>query len=105
MQIQRIGFTAPSFCSQKMVTPKIKDEKAAYDTMYKYFSDYYSDCDPDYGDADDPTAVRNLIAANRELAEKARILKEETGVVPGLAVIIVGGGTAAVIFMSKKKKK
>ena len=72
MQIQRIGFTAPSFCSQKMVTPKTKDEKAAYDTMYKYFSDYYSDCDPDYGDADDPTAVRNLIAANRELAEKAR---------------------------------
>ena len=72
MQIQRISFSAPSFCKGQSFTPKTKNEKAAYDTMYKYFSDYYSDCDPDYGDANDPTAVRNLIAANRELAEKAR---------------------------------
>ena len=72
MQIQRIGYSVPTFGKGQTIVPKTKDEKAAYDTMYKYFSDYYSDCDPDYGDANDPTAVRNLIAANRELAEKAR---------------------------------
>ena len=72
MQIQRIGFTAPSFCKGQSFTPQTKEEQATYDTLYDYYVRSYSDCDPDYGDADDPTAVRNLIVANRELAEKAR---------------------------------
>ena len=72
MQIQRIGFSMPNFGKVQSVVPKTKEEKAAYDTLYDYFTNYYSDCDPDYGDADDPNAVRNLMVAYKELAEQAR---------------------------------
>lgn len=72
MQIQRIGFSAPNFCRGQSFNPKTKEEKAAYDAIYDYYVNFYSDCDPDYGDADDPTAVRNLMASFKELAEKAR---------------------------------
>lgn len=39
-----------------------------------------------------------------ELAEKARILKEKTGTVPGLAVIIVGEDPASQIYVRNKAK-
>ena len=72
MQIQRISFSAPNFGKVQNVVPKTEQEKTAYDAMYDYFVNFYSDCDPDYGDADDPNAVRNLMTTYKVLAEEAR---------------------------------
>ena len=46
------------------------------------------------------------IAANvrTEIAERARRLTEETGVVPGLAVVIVGEDPASKVYVRNKKK-
>lgn len=43
-------------------------------------------------------------AARAEIAERARKLTEETGVVPGLAVIIVGEDPASKVYVRNKKK-
>ncbi|MBE7704462.1 MAG: hypothetical protein E7Z90_01470 [Cyanobacteria bacterium SIG29] len=76
MQIQKISFSAPSFGKAQNVVPKTKEE-VAYDTMYDYFVKYYSDCDPDYGEMDDPNAVRNLMTKYKNLAEKASEAAQE----------------------------
>ena len=72
MQIQRISFSAPNFCKGQSFTPKSKEEKATYDALYDYFVKSFSDCDPDYGDADDPNAIRNLLSSQKEIAKSAQ---------------------------------
>ena len=72
MQIQRISFSAPSFCKGQSFTPQTKEEQATYDTLYDYYVKSYSDCDPDYGDINDPTAIRNLVVSQKEIAQKAK---------------------------------
>lgn len=76
MQIQKISFSVPSFGKAQNVAPKTKED-VAYDTMYDYFVKYYSDCDPDYGDMDDPNSVRNLMNKYKELAKKASEAAQE----------------------------
>lgn len=71
MKIQRISFSVPNFCKGQSFTPKSKEEQATYDTLYDYYVRSYSDCDPDYGDAKDPNAIRNLIVSQKEIAKRA----------------------------------
>ncbi len=47
---------------------------------------------------------RIAAAARAEIAERARMLTEKTGTVPGLAVVIVGEDPASKVYVRNKKK-
>lgn len=77
MQIQRISFSMPNFGKGQSFTPKTKEEQATYDTLYDYYVRSFGDCDPDYGDINDPNAVRNLVVSQKEIAQKAKADAQE----------------------------